>query len=65
MFFNPGKYELQAGGIGKDWYSSPSLNQMSGVNDQTLVNATVCTVLGPDGRRHTRLPFIIYLKGPD
>ncbi len=69
-FFNPGKYVIPAGGIGKDAYSGPSLQLLTEVDKQTLMNATVVAdAYAQDGfltdQRVTRMSFAKYLREPD
>ena len=45
MFMNPGKYEIPAGGIGKNGgYNGPSLNILNDVDKQILINGSVSII---------------------
>ena len=47
-FFNPAKYLIPAGGIGKNGFSGPSLTLLASADKQTLVNGSVSVVFDDD-----------------
>lgn len=68
VFVNPGKYEIPAGGI-EDGFSGPSLNLLSDIDKQTLINGSVSATnayLDPDDTVSdmmiTKLSFVKYLR---
>eukprot|EP00804_Cyclotella_cryptica_P008835 CCRYP_013066-RA/>CCRYP_013066-RA protein AED:0.01 eAED:0.01 QI:456/1/1/1/0/0/2/438/883 len=64
--FNPGKYEIPAGGV--DGYAGPSIDTMLPPNRQTLGNATVA-IIGPDDnplqKPTTTMTFTKFLREPN
>mmetsp|Transcript_34799 Transcript_34799/g.62649 ORF Transcript_34799/g.62649 Transcript_34799/m.62649 type:complete len:271 (-) Transcript_34799:692-1504(-) len=72
VFRNPGKYEIPAGGI-EDGFSGPSLNLLSDIHKQTLINGSVSMLnayLETDNDavsdfRSTKLSFAKYLREPE
>lgn len=60
-FFNPGKYEIPAGGL--EGYYGPSLNLLMNGYQQTLVNASA-TISLDSNQTVTRLSFAKYLREP-
>ena len=74
-FFNPAKYLIPAGGIGKNGFSGPSLTLLASADKQTLVNGSVSVafdddqlggVISDQGQGViTRLSFGKYLREPN
>lgn len=74
-FFNPAKYIIPAGGIGKNGFSGPSLTLLASADKQTLVNGSVSVVFHDDQLGGvisdqgqgvmTRLSFGKYLQEPN
>jgi hypothetical protein len=74
-FFNPAKYIIPAGGIGKNGFSGPSLTLLASADKQTLVNGSVSVVFDDDQLGGvisdqgqgviTRLSFGKYLREPN
>jgi len=64
-FRNPAKYLIEAGGIGDDGYSGPSLSQLYSPEKQTLMNGSTTLVTNPDGQIHTQMYFTKILREPD
>ncbi|KAL7518565.1 hypothetical protein ACHAWX_003379 [Stephanocyclus meneghinianus] len=64
--FNPGKYEIPAGGV--DGYAGPSIETLLPPNRQTLGNATVA-IIGPDDnplqKPTTTMTFTKFLREPN
>ena len=64
-FRNPAKYLIEAGGIGDDGYSGPSLSHLYSPEKQTLMNGSTTLVTNPDGQIHTQMYFTKILREPD
>lgn len=70
-FFNPGKYDIPAGGMDGSGLNVPSIKLLMDVGKQTLINGSVASVnsfLSPEdstpGFTSTRLDAVKYLQEP-